>query len=580
MKTLNLTLQDDTDAGLLPVLAKVWKVNVTGLERTAALGILHDAMLDPSRAQAVWSALGDDQRGALQMLMGSGGKMPAAKFGRLFGEIRQMGMAQIEREKPMEKPASVAEALFYRGLVAQTFEMADSGPRVIVYVPEDLGRLLAGQKNSYSDLKELPDEPAATRTAVADDLPDEALVEPLTEVTHIKQADTSIVDDVATLLAYLQIYSPAMDGASINGEDAAALKQHFLKADDERVEFAFGLAISADLAEVQSAKAFPKRAEARRWLSATRAEQVQALAEGWKTSTFYRDLWHVPGLYPEPGGELDEYDAAVARNSALEIVNDLVPKQEWWSMEGLINAVKETEPDFQRPGGDYESWYIRGEGSDEYLTGFDNWEAIEGALLEFYITGPMHWLGLVDRADEAARLTAYGRAFFGQTPWPTPAEPEDKITVKDDGTLLISRKVSRVDRFQAARFASWVSAGDPYTYKVDGVGIQRAAEQGINTGHIASFISRSLGDAPVPANITRLLENWRGGASAAVSLEKLQVLRTTAPETLDRIADTPALRRYLGARLGPMAVIVRAGQLEGLRAALGEQGILSEVIDG
>lgn len=578
MKPLNLTLQDDTDAGLLPVLAKVWKVNITGLERTSAINSLREAMLDSARAQTVWGGLSDDQRGAIQMLMGSGGKMPTVKFARLFGEIRPMGTAQIERENPLANPASIAEALYYRGLVAQTFEMADTGARLVVYVPEDLGRLLSAQKNSYSDLK---DEPVVTASAghLPDDLPDEGLVEPLEEVTGIKQADTSVVDDVATLLAYLQLFSPEVDELSLTQEDMSRLQKYMLKNESGRLKFVFGLAFSADLAEIQTGKAFPKRAEARRWLSATRAEQVKALAEGWRSSISYRDLWHVPGLHPEPGGELDEYDAAVARGSALEIMRELVPKQEWWALEGFIMAVKETEPDFQRPGGDYESWYIRGEDSEEYLTGFNNWEAVEGALLEYYVTGPMHWLGLVDLADEAARLTAYGRAFLGLATWPTPAEPEDKIVVKDDGTLLISRKVSRVDRFQAARFTSWVAAGDPYTYKVDGAGIQQAAEQGINTGHIASFISRALGDAPVPANITRLLENWRGGASASVSLEKLQVLRTTAPETLDRILDTPALRRYLGARLGPMAVIVRTGQWDALRTALGEQGIMAEVID-
>ncbi|MBI1276572.1 MAG: hypothetical protein GC179_00450 [Anaerolineaceae bacterium] len=579
MKTLNLTLQDDTDAGLLPVLAKVWKVNIVGFERTAAITSLRDAMLDAERAQTVWTALSDDQRGAIQMLMGSGGKMPAAKFGRLFGEIRQMGTAQIERENPLAKPASVAEALYYRGLVAQTFEMADSGPRVVIYVPDDLGRLLSAQKNSYSDLKDEVANDNIGAGRLQDDLPDEGFVEPLEEVTGIKQADTSVVDDVATLLAYLQLYSPTLDGTALTEDDYNRLQKYMLKNESGRLDFVFGIALSADLAEIQTGKAYPKRAEARRWLSATRAEQVKALAEGWKTGITYRDLWHVPGLRPEPGGELDDYDAAVARGSALEIMRDLVPKQEWWALESFIMAVKETEPDFQRPGGDYDSWYIRGEDSEEYLTGFNNWEAVEGALLEYYVTGPMHWLGLVDLADEAARLTAYGRAFLGQSAWPTPADPEDKIIVKDDGTLLISRKVSRVDRFQAARFTSWVSAGDPYTYKVDGAGIQQAAEQGINTGHIASFISRALGDTPVPANITRLLENWRGGASAAVSLEKLQVMRTTAPETLDRILDTPALRRYLGARLGPMAVIVRTGQWDALRTALGEQGIMAEVID-
>ena len=43
----------------------------------------------------------------------------------------------------------------------------------------------------------------------------------------------------------------------------------------------------------------------------------------------------------------------------------------------------------------------------------------EGALLEFYLFGPMHWLGLVDVADDAARLTAYGRAALKLGPWPS-----------------------------------------------------------------------------------------------------------------------------------------------------------------
>ncbi|MEZ4671268.1 MAG: hypothetical protein R3E39_25470 [Anaerolineae bacterium] len=583
MKTLFLSLQDDTDAALLPVLAKVWKVNPAGLDRPALLDALHAAMLDPARAESVWDGLNDAQRGALQMLIGSGGKMPAAKFGRLFGEIRQMGVAQIERENPLKNPASAAEALFYRGLVAQMFEVADTGPRVVVYVPEDLGRALPLRKTSYGDLQPDPADVAAVAAANAaaaaqEDLPGEALVEPLKDVTGVKQADTSIVDDVTTLLAYLQLYSPALEGISLAESEAIRLRKFLLKPDDERLNFGLALAFSADLVEAQAGKVYPKRAEARRWLSATRAEQVKALAEGWRASTFYRELWHVPGLYPDPGGELDEYDAAVARASVLDIMTDLVPRQEWWSLEAFINAVKESEPDFQRPGGDYQSWYIRGE-DGEYLMGFDNWEAVEGALLDYIVSGPMHWLGLVDRADEAARLTAYGRAFLGQAPWPTPADPEDKITIKDDGTLLISRKVPRVDRFQAARFTTWGPAGDPYTYKLDAAGIQQAAGQGINVGHISSFVARALGDAPVPTAITRLLENWQSGPSANVSLEKLQVLRTTAPETLDKILDTPALRRYMGARLGPMAVIVRAGQWDALRAALGEQGIQVEVVE-
>jgi hypothetical protein len=576
MKPIHLTLQDDVDAALLPVFAKFWKINIAGLSREAQITALRDTMLDPARAEAAWDMLNDQQRGAMQMLIGSGGKMPMAKFGRLFGEPRQMGAAQIERENPLQNPQNVAEGLYYRGLIAQTFEQADTGPRVVVYVPEELARALPLRKTSYPDLQPSAEAMAQAQSQIETD----PLVEPLnaSQVRDVRQADTSIVDDLATLLAYLQLRPPTVEGESLVQADRAQLMRHLLKAEDDRLTFLFALSQSADLVELQAGKAYPKRAETRRWLSAPRYEQVQLLAESWRTSKLYRDLWHVPGLHPDPGGELDEYDAAVARASIIEVMGELLPKQEWWSLEAFIAAVKDSEPDFQRPGGDYQSWYIRNDQGD-YLTGFENWDAIEGGLLEFYVTGPMHWLGLIDRAEDAARLTAYGRAFLGQANWPTPPEPEDKISVKDDGTLLVSRKVTRVDRFQVARFASWISPGDPFTYKLDAAGIQQAAEQGISTEHIASFISRASGGAPVPAGITRLLDNWKTGPAAAVTLEQLTVLRTNAPETLDKIYDTPALRRYLGARLGPMAVIVRAGQWEALRAALGEQGIQAEVVE-
>src|SRR6185436_3711231 len=110
----------------------------------------------------------------------------------------------------------------------------------------------------------------------------------LEEVTGIKQADTSVVDDVATLLAYLQLYSPTLGEVSLTEEDRTRLQSFMLKNEDGRLDFVFGLALSTDLAEIQTDKAFPKRAEARRWLSATRAEQVKALAEGWKNSNAYR----------------------------------------------------------------------------------------------------------------------------------------------------------------------------------------------------------------------------------------------------------------------------------------------------
>jgi hypothetical protein len=117
-----------------------------------------------------------------------------------------------------------------------------------------------------------------------------------------------------------------------------------------------------------------------------------------------------------------------------------------------------------------------------------------------------------------------------------------------------------------------------YTYRLDAESIQRAAAQGINVGHIRAFLSKALGDGAIPPSVTRLLETWKSGASATVTLEQVMIIRTTAQETMDAIWEAPATRRYLGARLGPMAAIVRADQWTGLRDALGEQGIQVEVV--
>lgn len=561
MRSLKKTLQDN-DLALLPVLAGRWDVDIKNLQTPAIIDALEKAMLDPARAEKIWETLNEDQRGTLQALISSGGKMLASMFTRMFGEIRTMGAAQIEREKPHLQPASSAEALFYRGLIAQAYEQADAGARAMIYVPDDLKQILPLHKTSYDDLEDAPLEQHVT-------------VEALEEVTNAKQADTSLVDDMTSLLAYLQLHAPTLEGGQFSPAHQEVLLSYMLTPGEIRLNFLLALGVSADLIVIDEGKAHTKRAEIRRWLSEKRAQQVQDLAEAWRNSLSYRELWHVSGLHPEPTGW--QYDPVVARGAMINFVGEMAPESDWWSLDAFIEAIKHTDPDFQRPGGDYSSWYIRNDEGD-YLQGFESWDAVEGALLEFYITGPMHWLGLVDLADEAARLTAYGRAFLEIIPWPAPQEAEDNVNVQADGTLLVSRRVSRLDRFQVARFTTWGASGDPYHYKIDAAAMSQATKQGINAGHITTFITRSLGDKPIPPTIKRLLEGWQSGPATHVTVEQVLVLRTTAPETLNLLLDTPALRRYLGAQLGPMAVIVRPGQWEALREALAEAGIEAELI--
>ncbi len=289
-------------------------------------------------------------------------------------------------------------------------------------------------------------------------------------------------------------------------------------------------------------------------------------------------MWYTPGLKPEDTGWRN--DPLLARQTVLMFL-EMAPPDDWWPVADLIELVKAEEPDFQRPGGDYDSWYIRDAKSGDYLHGFENWMRVDGAVLDFILTGPMHWLGLVDLGDGGAlcRLTVYGRALVGGAEWPDPEETRPQVTLDDDATLYAPRMLSRYERFQLARITEWGPPGDPYEYRLTAVGLKRAAEQGLPLDAIRAFLRRTTGHDTLPGSVVALLERWEQTDRADIWLTRATVLRTNTPDSLTLILETPELRRYVGAQLGPTAVLVRDGQEQDFLTALQQYGISVDVDD-
>jgi hypothetical protein len=548
------------DPGLLAIIAHRWDVDLEARNKHEAAERLAEAMLNPERAASEWSRLNDAERGALQTLLSAADhKMTEAQFSRFFGEIRQMGPGRRDREKPHLNPVSVAETLYFRGLIALAYDQGKAGMQSFVYVPPDLAAVLPAHQTGF-DLSARPDD---EWQGEGDD------------PASVRQATTTLVDDLTTLLAYLQVERVPSEKEALRQRIEAALTSYGLGENHPaRTTLLISLAGSMGLAANEEGCFKPAPAHARRWLEETRPRQVRALAEAWRETTLFNDLWHTPGLQPEDTGWRN--DPLLARQTVLTFL-EMVPPDEWWPAADLVALVKVEEPDFQRPAGDYESWYIRSAETGDYLQGFESWDRVDGAVLWFILTGPMHWLGLVDVGDDgtSCRLTVYGRAFCGETEWPNPPEERAHLVIQPDGTILAPRTLSRYERFQLARITEWGAAGDPYTYSLTAAGLQRAADQDIQADAIRAFLRRVSG-GELPAGFVKLLDQWEKTGQADVWMTHAVILRTNTPDSMQAITDTPELRRYLGAMLGPTAVIVRAGQETDLAAALQQRGILVE----
>ena len=138
------------------------------------------------------------------------------------------------------------------------------------------------------------------------------------------------------------------------------------------------------------------------WLRQDREVQLRALADAWSASS-WNDLCHTPGLRCEGSGW--QNDPIAARTALL----DHLPRDErWYRLDDLVALIRENDPDFQRPEGNYDTWYIRDVTSSAYLRGFGSWDEVEGRLLRFLVGGPMYWLGLSEVGEGHYRLT--GRA--------------------------------------------------------------------------------------------------------------------------------------------------------------------------
>ncbi|MFQ6059539.1 MAG: helicase-associated domain-containing protein, partial [Anaerolineae bacterium] len=552
-----------TDLARLRVIARFWDVELTASRQRDVAAQLAEAMATPEATVAAWDALPDEQRRALEALLAAGGKMPLRVFARGWGQIRTMGPGRLEREQPWQEPFSPAEGLWYRGFISRVFEQGPEGAYEVVFVPPELRAHLP-----------VPPTPPPT-----------IALEPASEPAVVRSTGDALLpllDDACTLLAYLQNerLRPGPNGGWPTRHEVR-LVQRLLDPDPARLIFLRHLAQHVGWLRVTDAgRLRPDPEPVAAWLQSPSGQQQRVLAEAWQDDPTWNDLFHVPTLHPEDTGAWRN-DPLLARKAVLchlEAVyrgpvacteprrSERCVPDTWYGLDDFAAAVKRVDPDFQRPDGDYTTWYIRDAATGTYLSGFESWEAIEGALIRYLITGPLAWLGLTDLGAStpdgpptAFRLTLAGAAFLGLAELPPEPEPAP-LVLRSDFTLLVP-PARRYERFQLARVADWVSsplAGGTegsFVYRLTPTSLERARRQGIPVTRVLEFLGE-VTNAPVPRFAEAALTRWEA-RGAEVRLERAVLLRFSSEELMAQVTSSPYTRHLIHEQVGPTAALVR-----------------------
>ena len=561
----------DYDIAVLTVLATTRGVTLGSQHPISAARELAAQLLSPTSVAIAVADLSPDEGAALAMLQTSGGWVESPRFARRFGSVRPMGPGRLARERPWQTPANPTEALWYRGLIFQGFRPGAERLVESFYIPDDLLALLP--------------EPPAPEPAPG--------MAPADGPAHVQTATAALVEDVFHILVYLRRRPLHLDAAgSPAAHDLQAINALFVRplavdqlapavAGGNRLGLLLQACRAAGLTISHAQRLAVSRERARAWLQASPGRRLFELQTAWRQDGEWNDLRHVSSLKIQDTGWRN--DPLLARQAVLACLATCRPLV-WYRVEDLVATVKRSDPDFQRPDGDYSTWYIH-DLRDRPLMGFEHWDEVEGALIRHLVTCPLYWLGAVDLGSETedgapatcrvsrAAASLLGQATVAAAESPGAEEsPDARFIVRDDFSVHAAPDARLVDRFQLARFADIAGReGETAIYRISPGGVNLAGKQGIGVAQISAFLLRITGRR-VPPRVLEALERWQ--KVGAARLERTFILHLDGPEMLAHLRRDTELSALLGGTIGPSSVLIPATHEQRVRRWLTEHGYL------
>ena len=553
MRSLLHTLEDQ-DTGYLRILCELWGFDSPQGSHRSVVENITRAMLKRNTLEELLDSLPDRAKQTLEGIARTDGRAALPDLIRDHGELREMGPGKRDREQPWRSPVSPVEVLWYRGLIGRAFADTPKGPQEFAYIPTDLLQMLSESLPDYSvpSLSPLTQDP-----------------------NHVYLATSAAIDDATTLLAAMR--RTPLPSLQFSREQDITVEQFLLIPRLHNLL----LTILKERSLIEGPPWTPNPERTRSFIDASRSQAVRDLLLAWKDSVTWNDLAALPHIVCNT--DTWPNDAGLSRQGVLDLLQSLKPGL-WWDLNDFVEEIRQTHPAFQRPGGDFDSWYLQDQ-SGNFLHGIENWNWVDGALIRYVITGPLHWLGALDLGKDSQstsissfRLTPVSALLYDAKAPVRVEEPEKAIIIHNDGRIIVPRGVNGAVRYQIARFSHWASVADEkYEYRLTPNTLQRASEQGLSHQHIRAVLEKTC-ESPLPPPVDLALTRWAERGTEAL-IQRYWVLRVDSPDVLEMLRSKKSTNRYFEEILSPTAAIVQSSDWQKLQAAAARLGLLIDPPD-
>jgi hypothetical protein len=472
---------------MLEGIADGWHISLTDEQRDEVVARLASEMAHPSAVNQVLGRLGEPELEALA-LVAAKAQTRSFVVTRKYGDIRHLGPGKLEWQRAWQKPSSPLERLWFLGLVFRGYGVDGGYHGDVLYVADDIRELLPALALPMPESQVDPVDPPATVLDQGDAL-----------------SRSVFVFLVAARRGLFRARERAFPARAVK-RMASRLQD---ASDSRRLELAWHLCLASGLLE-QRDRVWAPTDTAAQWLRDSPVQRLRLLFQSWMRDLDWNELCHLPHVQCEPAGW--SADPSLARKALVRHMG-ACPLDAWLSAPALVQSIYQVDPDFARPDGDYDSWYIRDAQTGQYLTGFHQWGRVEGAWLRYLLEVPLYWLGLVALGEgseggslDSFRVTSLGAQVMGlveeeaHEPRPFALEGSVRVRAPWDGSWY--------DRYLLERFARWQQDETSGSlYLIDGSSVQAADDQGINAQQIVAFLER-VTEEPVPRSVRRWIHGW------------------------------------------------------------------------